>query len=85
MTQKWIAAWTNAAESFCDWRRTGLPALQVGPRGKRDAMPLRVRYDANEKNRNSANYQEAIKGLVQTPYTAQDGNDSAWSKMWLLQ
>lgn len=85
MTQKWIAAWTNANESYCDWRRTGLPALQVGPRGKRDAMPLRVRYDANEKNRNNANYQEAIKGLVQTPYTAQDGNDSAWSKMWLLQ
>lgn len=85
MTQKWISLWTNAAESYCDWRRTGLPALQVGPRGKRNAMPLRVRYDANEKNRNSANYQEAIKKLVQTPYTAQDGNDSAWSKMWLLQ
>ena len=85
MTQKWIAAWTNANESYCDWRRTGLPALQVGPRGKRNAMPLRARYDANEKNRNGANYQAAVSKLVQTPYTAQDGNDSAWSKMWLLQ
>lgn len=85
MTQKWIAAWTNAAESYCDWRRTGLPALQVGPRGKRDGMPLRVRYDADEKNRNSANYQTAISKLVPTSNNAQDGNDSAWSKMWLLQ
>lgn len=85
MTQKWIANWTNATESWCDWRRTGLPALKFGAKGKRDAMPLRFRYDANEKNRNAANYQTAISGLVETSFTAQDGKDSSWSKFWLLQ
>ena len=85
MTQKWIASWTNAYESYFDWRRTGLPALKFGAKGKRDAMPLRARYDANEKNRNGDNYATAVAKLVPTPFVAQDGNDSAWSKMWLLQ
>ncbi len=85
LTQKWIANWTVAFESWCDWRRTGYPQLVFGPRGRRNAMPLRFRYDANEKNRNSANYQEAIQNLVETPFTGQDGKDSSWSKFWLLQ
>ena len=85
MTQKWIANWTNATEAWCDWRRTGLPNLKFGAKGKRDAMPIRYKYDKDEKNRNAANYADAISGLVQTGFTAEDGNDSAWSKMWLLQ
>jgi hypothetical protein len=85
MAQKWIANWTAAVESWCDWRRTGLPNLTVGPRGRRNAMPLRFRYDATERERNKTNYNAAIATLVQTANTAQDGNDSAWSKMWLLQ
>ncbi len=85
MTQKWIANWTNANEAWYDWRRTGLPALKFGTKGRRDAMPIRTRYDANEKNRNADNYEAAISKLVETPFTAQDGKDSAWSKMWLLQ
>jgi hypothetical protein len=85
LTQKWIANWTNATEAWCDWRRTGLPNVKFGARGRRDAMPIRYRYDANEKNRNATNYATAISGLEQTGFTAEDGNDSAWSKMWLLQ
>lgn len=85
MTQKWIANWNVAMESWCDWRRTGLPNLAFGPKGRRNAMPLRFRYDANEKNRNAANYATAISSLVETAFTAQDGKDSSWSKFWLLQ
>jgi hypothetical protein len=85
MTQKWIANWNVAAESWCDWRRTGLPNLAFGPKGRRNAMPLRFRYDANEKNRNATNYAAVISKLVETSFTAQDGKDSSWSKMWLLQ
>jgi hypothetical protein len=85
MTQKWLANWTVALESWFDWRRTGLPILKFGARGRRDAMPIRLRYDANEKNRNASNYATAISGLEQTNFTAEDGNDSAWSKMWLIQ
>lgn len=85
MTQKWIANWNVATESWCDWRRTGLPTLAFGSKGRRNAMPLRFRYDANEKNRNGDNYAAAINKLVETAFTAQDGKDSSWSKMWLLQ
>ncbi len=85
MEQKWIANWTNATEAHCDWRRTGFPALTLGPIATRDAMPLRAMYGNNEKNRNNTNYLNAIENLVETEFTAQDGKDSAWSKFWLLQ
>ncbi|MEN8226748.1 MAG: SusD/RagB family nutrient-binding outer membrane lipoprotein [Bacteroidota bacterium] len=85
MVQKWIANWTVAHEAWCDWRRTGFPALTIGPIAKRDAMPLRYLYGNNEKNRNNSNYLNAISGLEETEFTAQDGEDSSWSKFWLLQ
>ncbi|WP_372948144.1 SusD/RagB family nutrient-binding outer membrane lipoprotein [Mariniphaga sp.] len=85
MVQKWIANWTVAHESWCDWRRTGYPELTIGPRGLRDAMPLRFEYGSAEKARNAANYQNAIQNLEETSFTAVDGKDSSWSKFWLLQ
>jgi hypothetical protein len=85
MEQKWIANWTVAHESWCDWRRTGYPELTIGPRGLRDAMPLRFEYGSAEKARNAANYQNAIQNLEETGFTAVDGKDSSWSKFWLLQ
>jgi hypothetical protein len=83
--QKWIANWTVGHESWCDWRRTGYPELRWGTVGVRPNPPLRLEYDPNEASSNSQNYQDAISRLVQTPYAEQDGNDSAWSKIWLLQ
>ncbi len=85
MIQKWIANWTVAHESWCDWRRTGYPELTIGPRGLRDAMPLRYEYGSSEKARNAANYESAIQKLQETSFTATDGKDSSWSKFWLLQ
>ena len=85
MTQKWIANWTVAHEAWCDWRRTGLPNLDVGTQGLRAAMPLRYQYGGNEISRNTENYRDAISSLQQTDFTEQDGNDSSWSKFWLLQ
>jgi hypothetical protein len=85
MVQKWIANWTNSVEAHSDWRRTAFPVLTIAPIGRRDAMPLRVQYGGREKSRNNANYNAAILNLEQTPFTANDGNDSAWSKFWLLQ
>ncbi|NQU52688.1 MAG: SusD/RagB family nutrient-binding outer membrane lipoprotein, partial [Bacteroidetes bacterium] len=85
MEQKWIANWTVAHESWCDWRRTGLPVLSIGTKGVREAMPLRFQYGSDEKDRNNTNYESAKSGLQETAHTAQDGKDSAWSKFWLLQ
>ena len=85
MEQKWIASWTAAAESWFDYRRTGLPALQPGKVVKRDAIPLRYYYGINEMDYNPINSQEAIELLETTTFSAEDGKNSAWSKMWVLQ
>jgi len=85
IVQKWIANWTVAHESWCDWRRTGYPNLTIGTKGVREAMPIRFQYGSAEIARNGDNYSSAVSGLVETPFTATDGKDSAWSKIWLLQ
>ncbi len=85
ITQKWIANWTVAHESWCDWRRTGYPELTYGDKGLRDAMPIRFQYGSAEIARNKNNYDTAVDGLQETAFTATDGKDSSWSKIWLLQ
>jgi len=85
MEQKWIASWTAAVESWFDYRRTGLPALQAGVVVKRDALPVRFYYSVNELDFNPANAQAAVEKLEETAYTPPDGKNSAWSKMWVLQ
>jgi SusD/RagB-like outer membrane lipoprotein len=84
--QKWIASWSAAAESWFDYRRTGLPDLQTGPASKRAALPLRFYYHIAEIDNNAANAEAAIGKLETTDFKGDDaGNNSAWSKMWLLQ
>lgn len=85
MEQKWIASWTAAAESWFDYRRTGLPALQPGLVVKRDALPLRFYYSVDEMNYNDVNTAAAIELLETTEFSAEDGENSAWSKVWVLQ
>jgi hypothetical protein len=85
MVQKWIANWTVAHESWCDWKRTGYPDLTIGTKGVRKAMPLRYQYGSDEIARNADNYSNAVEGLEETSFTATDGKDSAWSKFWLIQ
>lgn len=87
ITQKWIASWSAAAESWFDYRRTGLPKLETGPSAKRKALPLRFYYHADaEIAKNKSNADEAISWLQPTEFKGQDqSNNSAWSKTWLLQ
>ena len=85
--QKWIASWTAAAESWFDYRRTGLPDLQTGESAKREALPLRYYYHYDsEISLNPVHAAAAIDKLEPTEYKGSDvSNNSAWSKMWLLQ
>jgi hypothetical protein len=85
--QKWIASWTAAAESWFDWRRTGLPDLETGPSARREVLPLRFYYNINEDlSTNRENAEAAVARLKPTQYLGTDQtNNSAWSKMWLLQ
>lgn len=79
MTQKWLACFMTP-EFWFDWRRTGVPDLGanviLGSNGKK--IPVRIIYPDAEKNLNSANVAEAITRL-------EPGEDSQWSKMWLLK
>lgn len=85
--QKWIASWSAAAESWFDYRRTGLPDLKAGETAKRAALPLRFYYHMNDEiSLNRENAEAAIAKLVPTQYKGTDiSNNSAWSKTWLLQ
>ncbi len=85
--QKWIASWSAAAESWFDYRRTGLPDLQTGESAKREALPLRFYYHFDsEISLNPENSAAAIEKLEPTEFKGSDvSNNSAWSKSWLLQ
>jgi len=84
--QKWIASWSAAAESWFDYRRTGIPDLQTGAASKRSAPPLRFYYHIDEIDNNATNAESAINKLETTEFKGDDtSNNSAWSKMWLLQ
>lgn len=90
--QKWIASWTATAESWFDYRRTGLPNLQAnglssGGSAKREALPIRYYYNYDgEIAKNTVNAEAAIEKLVPTEFKGNDlSNNSAWSKTWLLQ
>ena len=85
ITQKWIASWTAAAESWFDYRRTGFPALKAGMTAKRQALPLRFYYMINEIDLNPVNTETAIQNLQTTQFSGADEGNSAWSKTWLLQ
>lgn len=87
MEQKWLASWSTAQEAWFDWRRTGMPVLKPGQSAKRQALPLRLYYHyTNEISKNPDNAATAIGKLQPTPFQSGDqSNNSAWSKMWVLQ
>jgi len=76
INQKWIALWMTA-ESWFDWRRTGIPNLTdniiSGTNGQN--IPLRFAYDDTYNETNMLN---AIDKLV-------PAENDQWSRMWLLQ
>ena len=85
MTQKWVASWTAATEAWMDYRRTGFPALQVGPAADQPVVAVRYPYGNDELDNNTSNTNAAIDRLEVTQYSGSVGADSPWSKMWLLQ
>jgi Starch-binding associating with outer membrane len=83
--QKWVAAWQASVEAYMDWRRTGLPTLNIGYVSIRGAIPLRFAYHNTELQSNTANTNAAISKLEASSFAGPDGKNSPWSKCWLLQ
>jgi hypothetical protein len=77
--QKWLGLFMMGVESYVDYRRTRLPAIEnnaylsVGTY----KFPLRYRYPETEMANNATNYQAAIGKL--------DKGDTEFSKIWLVQ
>lgn len=91
ITQKWIASWTAATESWFDFRRTGYPALVSGPNAKAPVLPVRFYYMLDERNLNAANIRAAEDHLETNNFSGYGADatngykNSAWSKPWLIQ
>jgi hypothetical protein len=84
MEQKWLASFMATTETWMDYRRTGLPNLQAGPRAKKPRLPLRFVYSSEELQLNADNISVALENLEQTTF-ATEGNNSIYSQPWLLQ
>lgn len=85
LTQKWIASWTMASESWFDFRRTGIPALKAGEASAEPVLPVRFIYGDNELNFNNTNVNAALNAIEVTAYSRQRGKNSQWSKPWLIK
>jgi hypothetical protein len=77
-TQKWIALFTNATESYLELRRNMLPDIFTKGNLSSYQFPIRFRYPANELGLNRDAYD---KGVV----TLSPATDDQYAKMWLLQ
>lgn len=80
LTQKYLAFARNSGlEAYYQWRRTGVPAFDIGPgntvNGK---IPLRYQYPVNERSANSKNYNAAVTSQY-------GGSDDIYQSMWLIK
>jgi hypothetical protein len=77
MDQKWMAFFfNNTVEAWGEYKRTGLPALTIGPLAStvtNGKIPTRIFYPELEQSINSANYKAAAAGI---------GGDIITAKHW---
>lgn len=59
--QKWIALWLNGSEAWAEWRRTGIPDLEMGPDVVLSRIPVRFSYPDTEQSLNRQNLNEATQ------------------------
>lgn len=72
--QKWIALYGQGIEAWAEWRRTGVPALEIGPAAIIDEVARRLTYPGTEQSFNSTNLNAAVGAL--------DGGDDLTSRVW---
>ncbi|MGB3617780.1 MAG: SusD/RagB family nutrient-binding outer membrane lipoprotein, partial [Catalinimonas sp.] len=53
--QKYIALYSRGTEAYCEWRRTGVPTLEVADRANIPSIPLRLPYPQSEEGANAQN------------------------------
>lgn len=80
LTQKYVAFFQNSErEAYFNYRRTGIPAFNVGPANKNGGkIPARWKYPQSEFENNSEN----VKAALARQY---GGTDDANAIMWLIK
>jgi hypothetical protein len=76
-TQLWILHFLNPLETWSNWRRTGIPAINfiVWPDNASDGkIPRRMEYPLEEQTKNADNYREAISRM--------GGKDDWTNRVW---
>ncbi|MFT4152317.1 SusD/RagB family nutrient-binding outer membrane lipoprotein [Parafilimonas sp.] len=76
-TQFWASTIMNEYEAWCNWRRTGYPALtptDYPGNATSGTIPRRLTYPSDQKVSNDDNYEEAVARL--------SGGDKMTSRMW---
>ena len=77
--QRWISLYTQGAQAFFEWRRTGQPSLTIPETGYLfndiTEMPRRFFYPTSEAQLNGDNLEEAQARLT--------GGDLLTSRMWI--
>lgn len=86
MEQKWLSLFMQGFESWCDYRRTGLPALAIGPDVSNEyILPTRMLYSSASISNNSSNYEEQI-GFMRRTYPvvslSSAGGDNMKTPVW---
>jgi hypothetical protein len=77
-TQKWIALFSNATETYLELRRTQLPDIFNNGNLSTYEFPVRFRYPGNESGQNREAYDLGVATLVPAV-------DDQYSKIWLIQ
>ncbi|TFF38573.1 SusD/RagB family nutrient-binding outer membrane lipoprotein [Mucilaginibacter psychrotolerans] len=80
LTQKYLAFARNSGqEAYYQWRRTGIPAFDIGP-GNTDGgvIPQRYQYPANERTANATNYNAAVQSQF-------GGKDDIYQALWIVK
>lgn len=80
LTQKYVAFFQNSErEAYFNYRRTGIPAFNVGPANKNGGkIPMRWKYPQGEFENNSENVKAALSRQF-------GGTDDINAIMWLLK
>lgn len=75
--QKWVALYLQGVEAWCEWRRTGYPALTPAPDALNNSgqIPRRQGYPTTERDLNETNYDAAVANLL-------GGADDHDTKLW---
>ena len=79
LTQQWVTNFWVGFESWCTYRRTGYPRLEIGKAVENDGfLPKRFSYATNSLTTNGTNAQKAIDRMFEEYGKGDTMNTPLW-------